>query len=86
MHQCLVCGFGGLFEEPYSGSELSPSDEICPCCGFQYGFDDNGRISSDAHVKWRERWKAGGMRWWSSNVDRMPRGWSGEKQLLSLKS
>lgn len=38
-HTCPVCGFKGLAEPPYD-HEGNHSHEICPCCGFQFGFDD----------------------------------------------
>lgn len=34
---CLVCGYDLGFA-PWVG--VFPSDEICPCCGIQYGYDD----------------------------------------------
>ncbi|CAI6246577.1 hypothetical protein NRS6120_05960 [Bacillus subtilis] len=37
-HTCPVCGFKGLAEPPYD-HEGNHSHEICPCCGFQFGFD-----------------------------------------------
>ncbi|QIW78371.1 hypothetical protein [Bacillus tequilensis] len=32
-HTCQGCGFKGLTKPPYD-------HEICPCCDFQFGFDD----------------------------------------------
>jgi hypothetical protein len=29
-----------LYEPPYDERGL-PSDEICPCCGFHFGYDDD---------------------------------------------
>lgn len=37
---CLVWGFDELYEQPYD-KRGEPSDEICPCCGFHFGFDDD---------------------------------------------
>ena len=36
---CPVCGYDGLYEPPYN-EKGSGSYEICPCCGFQFGYDD----------------------------------------------
>lgn len=38
-YTCPVCGFDGLKEAPY-GPNQEPSYEICPNCGFEFGFDD----------------------------------------------
>ena len=35
---CPVCGFNDLKEAPF-GLNQEPSYEICPCCGFEFGFD-----------------------------------------------
>ncbi len=37
---CPVCGFPHLCEEPYPQSG-GTSDEICPSCGFLFGYDDH---------------------------------------------
>ncbi len=36
-YPCYVCGYLCNFK-PWDGA--SPSDEICSCCGIQYGYDD----------------------------------------------
>ncbi|MFJ8087180.1 hypothetical protein ACIQ7N_03070 [Lysinibacillus sp. NPDC095746] len=36
---CLICGFNELYEPPYD-EEGEPSDEICPCCSFHFGYDN----------------------------------------------
>ncbi|MED4649062.1 hypothetical protein P9293_17030 [Bacillus inaquosorum] len=38
-YTCPVCRFKGLTEPAYD-KEGTHSYEICPCCGFQFGFDD----------------------------------------------
>ena len=42
---CPVCGFVGLAVSPYNEAG-GGSFEICPCCGFEFGFDDD---SEGAH-------------------------------------
>lgn len=37
---CPVCGYDGLDEKPY-GENLSPSYNICSCCGFEYGYSED---------------------------------------------
>ncbi|WP_276729934.1 hypothetical protein [Bacillus sp. (in: firmicutes)] len=66
-HTCPVCGFKGLTEPPYD-HEGNHSHEICPCCGFQFGFDDyemrreDGSYldPSESIAAYRKNWLAGG--------------------------
>lgn len=56
IYLCGVCAF------PYT--EEIKNDEICVCCGFQKGVDDDPEIGEPIH-KISQRWVLGGMRWWS---------------------
>ena len=78
---CPVCGFDGLYEEPWSGD--SASDEICPCCAIHFGYDDHGRRTVDFYAGWRRRWIADGKRWFSSGRP-APADWSADRQLRSV--
>lgn len=76
-HTCPVCGFLKLHEEPRTALG-SPSYEICPACGYQFGVsDDDDEIS---YEEWREDWVARGMEWTSKGIDK-PRGWNPKKLL-----
>ncbi len=59
-----VCGFHLDFE-PWR--ELSPADEICPCCGIQFGYDDGAEGKMDerlaVYAEWRRLWIEAGMPW-----------------------
>jgi hypothetical protein len=79
-----VCGYPGLLDPPYDDVSGGGSDEICPCCGTQFGYDD---FSGDDPVlrrqRWtslRERWVAAGMAWWSKSRPPPP-GWDPSNQL-----
>ena len=61
---CPVCGFDKLFEPPYNKKGVG-SDEICPCCGFQFGLDDYPD-KEYAIEKWRDDWTARGRPWFSN--------------------
>ncbi|MET3562640.1 hypothetical protein ABID30_001728 [Enterococcus rotai] len=56
-----------------------PSCEICSCCGFQFGIDDDKGISHDL---WRETWIKKDCSFWYT-PDR-PIAWDVEKQLKSI--
>lgn len=79
-HVCGVCGYPSL-EHPPRGTDGGGSLEICPCCGFQHGFDDDDRsITPEA---WRAEWVKGGMLWWSRGMS-APKGWDAKTQLAAL--
>ena len=52
-YTCPVCGFNGLKEAPF-GPNQEPSYEICPGCGFEFGFD--GGNDPKAFAEYRQRW------------------------------
>ena len=54
----------------------SPTYSICPCCGVQYGADDQEKT----HEELRKIWVQGGAQWWSQNQP-PPEGWSADDQL-----
>lgn len=80
-HICLVCNYDGLFEEPYANGIAS--DEICPCCGFQFGLDDFDR-GEDVYEEWRNDWIKNGYRWYSRGR-KAPDNWDAIKQLKTFE-
>ena len=57
---CPVCGCGSLVEPAFNERGVG-SDDICPCCGFQFGLDDFPYEDRERLIaEWRERWVAGG--------------------------
>lgn len=79
-HLCPVCGFRGLSEAPRTRSG-GGSYEICPCCGFQFGVDDDDRGVS--HVTHRSLWQKGGFKWGSKNRQ-PPEDWDPRMQLETM--
>jgi hypothetical protein len=81
---CPVCGYDLGFEPWREGT---PSDEIYPSCGIQFGYDDaaGGDPESRASVyrRWREEWVGSGMPWRSAGVS-APDGWDSEAQLREV--
>jgi hypothetical protein len=78
-HPCPVCGHDGLAEPPRSRSGAG-SLEICVCCGFQFGVDDDDRGIDTATA--RARWIAGGAKWFSRGTP-PPKGWDARRQLAA---
>ncbi|MBO0684969.1 MAG: hypothetical protein J2P45_17600 [Candidatus Dormibacteraeota bacterium] len=79
-YRCPVCGWPKL-DEPARTAESGASYEICPSCGFQFGFSDEalGRTYED----WRREWVEAGMPWHSRGI-RRPWGWNPKAQLDAL--
>ncbi|OEG19655.1 hypothetical protein BCR23_01355 [Enterococcus quebecensis] len=80
-NSCPVCEFDGLFEPAYTEEYGSTSDEICPCCGFQFGLHDYPDKDKGIQ-KWRENWIRGGSLWYSKN--RVQQNWSATEQFIRL--
>lgn len=68
MNKCLICGYNELSEQPYVDDVASY--EICPCCGFQYGLDDDHKEKSKEALilEWRNKWIDGGCVWFSKSI------------------
>lgn len=65
---CPVCHFG---EMPYPPRDY----HICPCCGTEFGNDDQEM----SHAELRVQWAANGAHWFFGLP---PLGWNGWMQLL----
>lgn len=58
--RCPVCGYSLGFA-PWKGE--SASDEICPGCGIQFGYNDaRPDLREGVYAEWRRQWIAGGRR------------------------
>lgn len=63
---CPICNYDGLDEPPYDEDGFGLY-EICPCCGFQYGYDDFP--NKDEQIKlWRQKWIDGGCQWFDESA------------------
>ncbi|MED1717541.1 hypothetical protein [Brevibacillus laterosporus] len=82
-NQCFVCNYDGLYEPPYDDRGV-PSDEICPCCGFHYGYDDDDVADKEVvYQQWKEMWVGNGCKWFSKGRQ-SPKGWNPSEQLKKL--
>ena len=77
---CRVCGYKLKFS-PWGEDNDTPTYEICPCCGAEFGCDDYNLESIKAY---REKWIKAGAKWFNPKM--MPDNWNLEKQLHNMKS
>lgn len=82
MYLCPVCRFSLDFE-PWRGD--LPSDEICPCCGTQFGYHDfaGGKVENRPakHAELRHNWIKSGKPWIGASEEKPPT-WDPQRQLL----
>lgn len=83
LNLCPVCGYSLDIPAWMNGY---PSEEICPSCGIQFGYDDaaGGEESRRLEIYryWRTKWIENGMRWYSSQPQ--PAHWNPSKQLSCI--
>jgi hypothetical protein len=76
---CLIRGFA----PPYVDHFGWPSYEVCACCGFEYGNDDDpGDAPGHSFEQSFENFVARGYKW--QRPRQMPPQWTLEKQLFGL--
>ncbi|PRX41429.1 hypothetical protein CLV97_10638 [Planifilum fimeticola] len=78
-HLCPVCGYDGLEAPPYD-AKGNPSHEICSCCGFEFGYDDQSQ--GDSFSDYRKKWLAEGAKWFDPACK--PENWSLKEQLKRI--
>lgn len=77
-HNCRVCGL--YFEDlPWGQDGRSPSYEICPCCGVEFGNED---YTVSAAKRYRNRWISEGANWF--NPKEKPKNWIREDQFKEI--
>ena len=77
---CRVCGLYRP-EMPWGEDEETPSFEICPCCGVEFGNEDYA-IASIRH--YRENWLKKGGKWFNYRLK--PDDWNIEIQMKQISS
>ena len=78
---CPVCGYDKLDEAPFDEFGF-PTYEICSCCGFEFGFDDESEGYS--YEEYRKKWIEGGFKFF--NKSKKPIDWSEEKMRKQLEN
>lgn len=75
---CRVCGYE-LSASPWGEDGKSPTWEICPCCGAEFGYEDCTRASAR---KMREQWISSGKKWFEECEK--PTDWNYEEQSVNV--
>ena len=77
-HECRVCGcYSDSF--PWGADGKSPSYQICPCCGVQFGKED---ITLESINEYREKWLGKGGDWFAK--EEKPELWNREEQMKNV--
>ena len=48
---CPVCGYPGLDEPAWDNKYGTPSYNICPCCGCEFGYEDATPKAKDSYLR-----------------------------------
>lgn len=98
VHTCPCCGYFGLSapayadlpappwsdlgSPPYSQAYGFPSYEVCPCCGFEFGNDDEpGTAAGATFAAYLREWIVAGCNWF--DAEKRPSRWSLDFQLTA---
>lgn len=79
-YECPVCGYPSLVDPPHSPTG-GASHEICPSCGFEFGYTDDSE--GFTYEQWRNDWIANGMPWNGIGI-RPPLEWDPVQQLRAV--
>jgi hypothetical protein len=76
---CPVCGYPDLEEPAWDINTGSPSFDICPCCGCEYGYED---AKPEGKMRHLQKWVKSGANWFESDLK--PANWNLREQLLRV--
>ncbi|MBX2827816.1 MAG: hypothetical protein KTR22_06620 [Flavobacteriaceae bacterium] len=77
-YNCRICGLE--HSSPIWGDDnVTPSYEICHCCGGEFGNDD---YTIESIVRYRNRWVTSGLIWFYPKDK--PRNWNFSEQILNV--
>lgn len=77
-HECRVCGcYSEYF--PWGEDGKSPTFQLCPCCGVQFGKED---LTLESIKEYRDGWISKGGKWFVKNEK--PESWDVEAQMKNI--
>lgn len=77
-HNCRVCGLF-ITNLPWGENGNSPSYEICPCCGVEFGNED---YTINSTRQYRNKWVLKGGNWFFPSEK--PQNWNIEEQFNQI--
>ncbi|WP_449387855.1 hypothetical protein [Chryseobacterium lineare] len=77
-HNCRVCGLF-IDDLPWGEDGKSPTYEICPCCGVEFGYED---YTVESTKKYRKEWLIKGAKWFDKSEQ--PEKWDKEQQFKNI--
>ena len=77
--QCKVCGYEYNSYYPWGLDGMTPTYDICICCGIEFGYED---CSEKSVLIARKKWENSGFPW--SSHTQPPLNWNPLKQLQSV--
>ncbi|MGM5631613.1 hypothetical protein O2K51_11990 [Apibacter raozihei] len=77
-HNCKVCGLY-IEDFPWGENGDSPTYEICPCCGVEFGNED---YTVESINEYRDKWMNEGFEWFNSKEK--PKSWNKEEQFGNI--
>lgn len=63
-YECRICGYRSE-NPPWGEDGITPSYELCDCCGAQFGKDD---VSSEIINEYRQQWVSKGSKWFNKKA------------------
>lgn len=81
MYICAICGYNKLEYPLWDEKEGYPTHQICSCCGFESGYDDDDIGMSIE--QYRNEWIRLGAHWFDSKKSK-PSNWDYRLQLLNI--
>lgn len=85
-HFCRVCGLY-IDDKPWGDDNKTPTHDICPCCGVEFGNEDFCLASLK---EYRKQWIEKGAKWWdeenptNSPHTTKPFNWKVEEQMTHI--
>lgn len=76
-HTCPICGYNELEANPGSSPRFWGSQEICPSCGWQFGYNNPATIKH-----YRAEWVEAGAHWFFP--EKQPAHWNVAAQLAHI--
>ena len=78
INNCRVCGFH-MMDAPWGEDGQSPTYEICPCCGVEFGNED---YTLESTKLYRKQWLSKNVKWFEHKEK--PLDWDLEKQMYNI--